>query len=133
MTRSRHSFRIPRSCLGLLALSLSLACGDGDDGAGGAAGGGGGEDAQTTLISRGRHYYHNVCIACHNGDPTRDGTLGPALAGVSLDVIEAKVMRGEYPEGYTPRRNTSTMPAFAYLEPELPGIAAYLATFEPPE
>lgn len=131
MTHSRRRLRVPRARLGLLALALALACGDGDGA--GAAAGGGEEDAQATLIARGRHYYQNVCIACHNGDPTRDGTLGPALAGVSLDVIEAKVLRGEYPEGYTPRRNTSSMPAFAYLEPELPGIAAYLASFEPPE
>ena len=104
----------------LLALA-ALACGDA-----------GGQvapiDAEAALIARGKHYYDNVCIACHNGDPSVEGTLGPALAGASLEVIQAKVMRGEYPKGYTPKRDTGTMPRFQYLEPELGAIAAYLAS-----
>jgi hypothetical protein len=59
-----------------------------------------------------------------------DGTLGPALAGTPLEVVEAKVMRGEYPEGYAPKRDTATMPRFEFLGPELANITAYLASVE---
>ncbi len=107
-----------------LLLALALACGEGG-GEGGAEEGGEAEE-----IARGKHYYQNICIACHSGDPNADGTLGPALAGSSLAVIEAKVMRGEYPEGYTPKRDSATMPRFEYLEPELANIAAYLANVD---
>lgn len=113
--------------LGSLIMLATLACGD----TGGAKGNGAEVDAETALIARGKHYYDNVCIACHNGDPNVNGTLGPALAGSSLEVIQAKVMRGEYPEGYTPKRDTGTMPRFQYLEPELEGIATYLASVVP--
>ena len=79
-----------------------------------------------SLVERGKHYYKNVCTACHNGDPSKDGTLGPAVAGSSLALLEAKVLRGEYPPGYTPKRDTSAMPRFEFLAPEIPGLAAYL-------
>ena len=91
---------------------------------------GGGEalpdDPQARLVARGKHYYDNVCVACHSGDPSVDGTLGPAVAGSTEALVEAKVMRAEYPPGYTPKRNTATMPRFPYLEPEIGAIAAYL-------
>jgi len=123
-----HARRTLFRTFGSLLAFAALACGDSSDGA---SGNGAELDAEAALIARGKHYYDNVCIACHNGNPTVDGTLGPALAGASLDVIQAKVMRGEYPEGYTPKRDTGTMPRFQYLEPELEGIAAYLASVEP--
>jgi mono/diheme cytochrome c family protein len=97
--------------------AASLAC----------SGGEGEQGAESDLAARGRHYYQNVCIACHNGDPRMDGTLGPAIAGASLELLEAKVLRGEYPPGYTPKRDTGTMPRFEYLAPEIEGLAAYLA------
>ena len=92
---------------------------------------GGGEDsgAELDLAARGEHYYQNVCIACHNGDPTRDGALGPAVAGSSLELIQAKTIQGEYPPGYTPKRDTQAMPRFEYLAPEVPSLAAYLGSF----
>ena len=115
LQRLRRTLAIP-----LLALTR-LACSDA----------GGGEDAGASeAVVRGKHYYQSVCTACHNGDPNVDGTLGPALAGAALEVIEAKVMRGVYPEGYTPKRDTNTMPSFQFLEPELANIVAYLASAE---
>jgi mono/diheme cytochrome c family protein len=110
----------------VLAAVAALACGDSDASKGDAAEQGG----VTDQVARGKHYYQNVCIACHHGDPNVDGTLGPALAGSPLEVIEAKVMRGEYPEGYTAKRDTATMPRFEFLGPELANIAAYLASVE---
>jgi len=79
------------------------------------------------LAVDGERVYQNVCIACHNGDPTQDGSLGPAVAGSSEALIYARVVRGEYPDGYTPKRPGSVvMPRFEYLEPQVPALAAYL-------
>jgi mono/diheme cytochrome c family protein len=62
-------------------------------------------------VERGKRVYVANCIACHNPDPTREGTLGPAVAGSSLALVEARVLRGEYPPGYTPKRSSALMPA----------------------
>lgn len=87
--------------------------------------------AVSGIAARGEHYYQNVCIACHNGDPSEDGILGPAVAGASLELLEAKMLHGEYPTGYTPKRRTQAMPRFEYLAPEIPALAAYLANLKP--
>ena len=87
---------------------------------------GGGQASGSAAAQRGQKLYENVCIACHNADPKQDGSLGPALAGASLGLLEAKVLRGEYPPGYTPKRPTHAMPRFDYLKDHLGDIAAYL-------
>lgn len=84
------------------------------------------DPAQAAAAERGRQIYQNVCIACHNGDPTQPGALGPPVAGASLELIEAKVMRGEYPPGYTPLRPSQAMPRYEYLKDRLGDVAAYL-------
>jgi len=78
--------------------------------------------------SAGEEIYGNVCATCHGGDPSKDGTVGPAIAGSSLELIEAKVLRGEYPPGYTPKRNSKAMPPLPYLKDYIPDIAAFLQT-----
>lgn len=78
------------------------------------------------LVDQGRQAYLSSCIACHNADPARDGALGPAVAGSSLELLEARVLRGEYPDGYTPRRDTAVMLAMPFLEKQIPAMAAYL-------
>jgi len=93
----------------------------------GAAIAGCGERDTLSPYEQGRKIYQANCIACHNPDPTRDGTLGPALACSSRELIEARLMRAEYPPGYTPKRDSRLMPAQPFLRPEIPGIAAYLA------
>ena len=77
---------------------------------------------------RGKQVYQSVCIACHAYDPTQDGAAGPALAGSSLELLEAKVLRNEYPPGYTPKRATGNMVPLPHLEKDLPSLAAYLAS-----
>ena len=67
------------------------------------------------------------CIACHDRDPGREGVLGPAIAGSSRELIEARVMRAEYPPGYKPKRDTNLMPAQPFLRPQIEPLAAYLA------
>jgi len=97
-------------------------------GAWAAACGSGAEPKLSPLARDGETIYQNVCIACHNGNPNLDGALGPANAGSSEELLRAKVLRGEYPPGYTPKRpGSTTMPRFEYLEPKIPALAAYLA------
>jgi mono/diheme cytochrome c family protein len=75
---------------------------------------------------RGRQMYLAQCIACHNPDPALAGPLGPPVKGSSRELLEAKVLKGTYPPGYTPKRPTNLMPPQPALEPEIPNLAAYL-------
>jgi hypothetical protein len=64
--------------------------------------------------------------------PQKDGPIGPSVAGSTLPLIEARVMRAEYPVGYKPKRTTKTMVALPHLKDDLPAIHAYLNSFPPP-
>jgi mono/diheme cytochrome c family protein len=89
--------------------------------------GGDGAGELSPLAQQGRTVYQNVCIACHNGNPNLDGSLGPAVAGASEQLIYARVIDGTYPAGYEPKRPESgVMPQFEYLKPEIPALTAYL-------
>jgi hypothetical protein len=61
-------------------------------------------------------------------DPTRDGALGPPVAGSSMDLLEARVLHNAYPEGYAPKRDTRVMIALPHLESRLGELAAYLGS-----
>ena len=39
----------------------------------------------------------------------------------------ARVVLGEYPEGYTPQQDGAAMPAFPYLEDQIPALHAFLS------
>lgn len=82
------------------------------------------------LVAAGRSTYNANCIACHAMDPRTDGALGPAVAGSPLELIEARVMRAEYPAGYTPKRATRVMVPLPHLQPKLPELAAYLGSLK---
>lgn len=75
---------------------------------------------------RGRGIYLANCAACHNSDPSKDGSIAPAIKGSSEALIEARVLRASYPPGYTPKRKTSAMPAQPYLQSAIPDLAAFL-------
>ena len=97
-------------------------------------GGSDGDDENAALVKRGKVVYETVCTACHSrANPAEDGPVGPTIAGASLELLEAKVIRNEYPPGYTPLRDTKAMVPFAHLEPDLPALHAYLATFSAAE
>jgi mono/diheme cytochrome c family protein len=106
-----------RSLPFLAALSISLlsACPSSD---------GGGEHA--ALVKRGKVVFETNCTACHARDPRIEGPVGPANACASPELLTAKLMRNEYPPGYTPKRDTQAMAPLPYLEKELPALAAYL-------
>jgi len=88
---------------------------------------GGSEVPLSSEGQRGRSAYVSACTACHASDPTRDGSLGPAVAGSSRELLEAKVLRNEYPPGYTPKRDSSAMPAYPHVEGDIGALHAYLS------
>ena len=55
-----------------------------------------------------------------------DGPIGPAVKGATRELLEARVVRGTYPPGYTPKRNTTVMPPMPTLAPSVDDLAAYL-------
>ena len=77
-------------------------------------------------MEKGKGVYMANCIACHNADPKLDGTLGPAVAGSSKELLEARVLRGTYPEGYKPKKASMTMVALPHLANQIDALHAYL-------
>ena len=75
---------------------------------------------------RGKTTYYTVCIACHNAKPSLEA-LGPAIAGSSRELLEARVVHGTYPPGYEPKRKSQAMPAFPHLAGNIDDLAAFLA------
>jgi mono/diheme cytochrome c family protein len=84
------------------------------------------QSAKNPAAERGRAVYVANCVACHNSDPSKEGPIGPAIAGSPPELIESRVLRTEYPPGYKPKRNTQVMPTFPYLKSEIPHLIAYL-------
>lgn len=100
-----------------LALALvGLACGEAGD-------------QQAALEKRGKVVYESVCTSCHSRNPTQDGPVGPAIAGAALELLQAKVLRNEYPPGHVPKRDTKAMIPLPHVEPDLAALEAYLAGF----
>lgn len=79
-----------------------------------------------TAPERGRRVYVANCIACHHTDPRLDGPMGPAVAGSSHELLEARVLRGEYPPGYEPKRDSGLMMPLPYLKDDIGALTAYL-------
>lgn len=75
---------------------------------------------------KGKEVWLAQCIACHNPDPGKDGPLGPAVKGSSRELLEARVVQGNYPPGYTPKRPSRVMPPRPDLAPSISDLAAYL-------
>jgi mono/diheme cytochrome c family protein len=77
-------------------------------------------------VEAGRGLYLARCIACHNVNPVLDGSLGPAVKGSSLELLQARVLRGEYPPGYTPKRDTKIMVKLPLMEEDVAKIHKFL-------
>ena len=103
--------------LGISLLAVSAGCGGGGD--------------SDDPVARGRAAYLANCVACHNPNPKLAGPLGPALAGSSLELLSAKVLRNEYPPGYVPKQTTGVMVPLPHLEPKIEDLAAYLGSLSP--
>ena len=75
---------------------------------------------------RGRQVYQANCTSCHASDPAKDGPLGPAVKGSSRELLEARILRGGYPSGYTPKRPSTVMQPLLNLAGTVADLAAYL-------
>lgn len=90
-----------------------------------------GEMTAEQLIARGKSIYVSNCIACHSPDPAKDGTVGPAVAGSSKELLEERLLHAAYPPNYKPKRDTRAMVAMPHLKEELPALTAYLESLGP--
>jgi mono/diheme cytochrome c family protein len=78
------------------------------------------------LYEQGKDVYMNNCIACHNADPSSEGSIGPAVDKSSKELVEARVLHASYPKDYKPKRNTHIMYEFPQLKDDIDAITAYL-------
>jgi mono/diheme cytochrome c family protein len=85
-----------------------------------------GQETLSPEAERGRQAYLAQCSACHAPDPSKDGPLGPAIKGSSRALLEARVLRGVYPPGYTPKRPSAVMQPMPQVASSLSDLAAYL-------
>jgi mono/diheme cytochrome c family protein len=102
--------------LGGVAAALALACSDST-----------GTPQLSDAAKRGKLVYDGVCIACHNPNPALDGSIGPANAHAPRALVEARVLRAEYPPGYKPKRESHAMPPMPQLADKIDDLTAYLA------
>jgi mono/diheme cytochrome c family protein len=82
-------------------------------------------------VARGEQVYRANCIVCHHPDPRQDGSVGPAIAGAPRELLEARVLRAEYPPGYTPKKDSRLMPPLPHLAGDIDALAAYLGSLGP--
>jgi mono/diheme cytochrome c family protein len=82
--------------------------------------------SQVKLYNTGEAIYKSTCTACHNPNPKLPGAIGPDNYGSSLELVRLKVLKGEYPPGYKPKRTTKEMPEFESYESVIEAIHFYL-------
>jgi mono/diheme cytochrome c family protein len=75
---------------------------------------------------KGRQVWLVQCVSCHHPNPEKDGPVGPAVKGSSEALVEARVLSGGYPPGYTPKRDSKVMPARPDLARSIADLAAFL-------
>jgi mono/diheme cytochrome c family protein len=81
-------------------------------------------------LDKGRTLYTLRCASCHHpSDPRKDGGIGPAVAGSSLELLDARLNGNGYPEGYAPKRATKVMPKLPTTPEELAALHAFLNSF----
>jgi mono/diheme cytochrome c family protein len=85
-----------------------------------------GQSGLSPEAERGRQVFLAQCSSCHSADPAQNGPLGPAVKGSSRELLEARVLRGVYPAGYTPKRPSAVMQPMPQLAGSLDDLAAFL-------
>lgn len=78
------------------------------------------------LFKKGQQSYQANCIACHHPNPELDGSIAPAVAGSSKELLEARILRAEYPAGYTPKRDSKVMVAMPQLSNDIEALFIFL-------
>lgn len=66
------------------------------------------------------------CVVCHNPNPNLPGNQGPAIAGSSQALLEARVLHLTYPPGYIPQQKTHAMRAFPQLKNDIGNLHTFL-------
>ena len=84
------------------------------------------EGGLSPSAERGRQVYLAHCIACHSTDPAQPGPVGPPIRGSSRELLEAKILHGTYPPGYTPKRPTKVMVPLPTVAPDIAALTDYL-------
>jgi len=82
--------------------------------------------ALTNDIEKGRMVYFANCVSCHNNNPKKPGSIGPAVYGVPIDVLTQKTLSGKYPENYRPKRTSKIMPLMPHLIREISNLHAFI-------
>jgi Predicted membrane protein len=82
--------------------------------------------ALTTNIDKGKMVYFANCVSCHNNNPKKPGSIGPAVYGVPIDVLTQKTLSGKYPENYRPKRTSKIMPLMPHLNMEISNLYAFI-------
>ena len=85
-----------------------------------------GREQLSAEAQRGRTVYVSQCTACHAFDPAQSGPVGPPIKGSSRELLQARLLRGTYPPGYTPKRPTSVMPPQPQVAGDIDALADYL-------
>ena len=85
--------------------------------------------ALTTDIEKGRMVYFANCVSCHNNNPKKPGSIGPEVYGVSIDVLTKKIVSGEYPENYRPKKTSKIMPSMPHLSKDISNLHAFINSF----
>jgi mono/diheme cytochrome c family protein len=75
---------------------------------------------------RGRVIYQTQCIACHNADPHKPGSIGPDVYGSSKELLRARILNAAYPPGYKPKRETHAMAKLPHLKNEIDSVYEFL-------
>ncbi len=85
-------------------------------------------------IEKGKEIYLATCIKCHNKDPNIKGAIGPELTDAPLEIMQAKVATGRYPdvlpEGFVPKRKTKQMIKQPQVIPDVPSVHAYVQSLK---
>ena len=85
-------------------------------------------------IAKGKEIYLSTCIKCHNKDPNVKGAIGPELTDAPLEIMQAKVATGRYPdvlpEGFVPKRKTKQMIKQPQALADVPSIHAYVQSLK---
>lgn len=84
------------------------------------------ESLPRTPEERGARVYASACTSCHHVDPHLAGATGPAIAGSARELVEARVLRAQYPPGYIPQRQSRAMVAMPQLAPYIDDLTAFL-------
>jgi mono/diheme cytochrome c family protein len=91
-------------------------------------------EAEPVDIEKGKAIYLSACIKCHNKDPNVKGPIGPEMVDAPIEVMQAKVATGRYPEvlpeGFVPKRKTKQMTKLPQYLKDVPSIHAYVQSIK---